>query len=240
MQSFKDIYFPNQIGYEVLHRQSHFFYCICLYANVQRTMGDWGRPPELTLLSFQQIKIVDKEGNILPVNTPGEICIRGYGVMIGYWGEKEQTESALKPTGWLHSGWDSSLEVFDWINSFWSLVNAFLSLCHVNIQPGFSMTLIVRQHTSITDTLRGCFCLKKKNGYYIMSKREINMVVTKSELIVKTGKWGRQQTSQAWAVLLSHFRPYDDTRRRREVLCLAQEYKNILPARVERSPLDSE
>lgn len=96
------------------------------------------------------------------------------------------------------------------------------------------MTLIVRQHTSITDTLRGCFCLKKKNGYYIMSKREINMVVTKSELIVKTGKWGRQQTSQAWAVLLSHFRPYDDTRRRREVLCLAQEYKNILPARVER------
>jgi len=51
-----------------------------------------------------EVKIVDKEGNIVPVNTPGEICIRGYGVMIGYWGEKEQTESALKPTGWLHSG----------------------------------------------------------------------------------------------------------------------------------------
>ena len=72
--------------------------------NVQRTVGDWGRPSELILLSFQQVKIVDKEGNIVPVNTPGEICIRGYGVMIGYWGEKEQTESALKPTGWLHSG----------------------------------------------------------------------------------------------------------------------------------------
>jgi len=51
-----------------------------------------------------EIKIVDHEGNIVPVNTPGEICIRGYGVMIGYWGEKEQTESALEPTGWLHSG----------------------------------------------------------------------------------------------------------------------------------------
>ncbi|XP_020629869.1 acyl-CoA synthetase family member 2, mitochondrial-like isoform X2 [Orbicella faveolata] len=52
----------------------------------------------------EKIKIVDHEGNIVPVNTPGEICIRGYGVMIGYWGEKEQTESALEPTGWLHSG----------------------------------------------------------------------------------------------------------------------------------------
>ena len=47
---------------------------------------------------------MDYEGNIVPVNTPGEICIRGYGVMPGYWEEKEQTESVIEPTGWLHSG----------------------------------------------------------------------------------------------------------------------------------------
>lgn len=51
LQSFKEICFPNQNGYEVLHRQSHFFYYICLYANVQQTLGDWGRPSELILLS---------------------------------------------------------------------------------------------------------------------------------------------------------------------------------------------
>ena len=63
-----------------------------------------GGRSKLLLHSFQQIKIVDREGNIVPVNTPGEICIRGYGVMRGYWGEQKQTESALEPTGWLHSG----------------------------------------------------------------------------------------------------------------------------------------
>ncbi|KAL9973510.1 hypothetical protein ACROYT_G019979 [Oculina patagonica] len=51
-----------------------------------------------------EIKIVDYEGNIVPVNTPGEICVRGYCVMMGYWGEKEQTESAIEPTGWFHTG----------------------------------------------------------------------------------------------------------------------------------------
>ena len=53
---------------------------------------------------FQQIKIVDSQGSIVPVNTPGEICIRGYCVMMGYWGEKEQTEKTVSSTGWLHSG----------------------------------------------------------------------------------------------------------------------------------------
>ncbi|XP_073252668.1 medium-chain acyl-CoA ligase ACSF2, mitochondrial-like [Porites lutea] len=51
-----------------------------------------------------EIKIVDREGSVVPVNTTGEVCIRGYCVMMGYWGEKEQTEKAVGPTGWLHTG----------------------------------------------------------------------------------------------------------------------------------------
>ena len=39
MQSFKEICFPNQNGYEVLHRQSLFFYYICRYANVHWETG---------------------------------------------------------------------------------------------------------------------------------------------------------------------------------------------------------
>ena len=58
----------------------------------------------LDFSSSQQIKIANSEGKIVPVNTPGEICMRGYCVMMGYWGEKEQTEKAVGPTGWLHSG----------------------------------------------------------------------------------------------------------------------------------------
>ena len=47
---------------------------------------------------------MDFEGKIVPINTPGEICIRGYSVMMGYWGEKEQTERVIEPSRWFHSG----------------------------------------------------------------------------------------------------------------------------------------
>lgn len=50
------------------------------------------------------MKIVDFKGNIVPVNTPGEICIRGYSVMMGYWGEEEETEDVIEPSRWFHSG----------------------------------------------------------------------------------------------------------------------------------------
>ena len=42
----------------------------------------------------------------MPVNTPGEICIRGYSVMMGYWGEEEEeeTEDVIEPSRWFHSG----------------------------------------------------------------------------------------------------------------------------------------
>lgn len=50
------------------------------------------------------MKIVDFKGNIVPVNTAGEICIRGYSVMMGYWGEEEETEDVIEPSRWFHSG----------------------------------------------------------------------------------------------------------------------------------------
>ena len=50
------------------------------------------------------MKIVDFKGNIVPVNTPGEICIRGYSVMMGYRGEEEETEDVIEPSRWFHSG----------------------------------------------------------------------------------------------------------------------------------------
>ena len=40
----------------------------------------------------------------MPVNTLGEICIRGYSVMMGYWGEEEETEDVIEPSRWFHSG----------------------------------------------------------------------------------------------------------------------------------------
>ncbi|MDD3953198.1 MAG: AMP-binding protein [Lentisphaeria bacterium] len=52
-----------------------------------------------------EIKLIDPEtGNVVPPNTPGEICCRGYNVMKGYYNMPEETARAIDSEGWLHSG----------------------------------------------------------------------------------------------------------------------------------------
>jgi len=51
-----------------------------------------------------EIKLVGEDGSVVPVNTPGEICCRGYSVMLGYWDERERTAETIDAGGWLHSG----------------------------------------------------------------------------------------------------------------------------------------
>jgi fatty-acyl-CoA synthase len=51
-----------------------------------------------------EIKIVDAEGRIVPPGTPGELCTRGYSVMLGYWGDEERTAEAIDRAGWMHTG----------------------------------------------------------------------------------------------------------------------------------------
>jgi fatty-acyl-CoA synthase len=52
-----------------------------------------------------EIKIVDAEtGRIVPKGTPGELCTRGYSVMLGYWNNPEATREAIDNARWMHTG----------------------------------------------------------------------------------------------------------------------------------------
>jgi fatty-acyl-CoA synthase len=52
-----------------------------------------------------EIKIVDPDsGRIVPRGASGELCTRGYSVMIGYWGNDQATRDAIDPAGWMHTG----------------------------------------------------------------------------------------------------------------------------------------
>jgi len=51
-----------------------------------------------------EVKIVDEQGEVVPVGTPGDICTRGYAVMRGYWDDPEKTAETVDAEGWLHSG----------------------------------------------------------------------------------------------------------------------------------------
>jgi fatty-acyl-CoA synthase len=66
---------------------------------VERRVGSIGRvQPHL------ECKLVDEQGAMVPLGTPGELCTRGYSVMLGYWGEPDKTEKVIDADGWMHSG----------------------------------------------------------------------------------------------------------------------------------------
>jgi len=52
-----------------------------------------------------EIKVVDPEtGAIVGREQPGELCTRGYSVMLGYWDEPEKTAEAIDRARWMHTG----------------------------------------------------------------------------------------------------------------------------------------
>ena len=51
-----------------------------------------------------EVKVVDLEGRIVPRGERGELCTRGYSIMLGYWDEAEKTADVLDANGWMHTG----------------------------------------------------------------------------------------------------------------------------------------
>ncbi|MFV0505680.1 MAG: AMP-binding protein [Bacteroidales bacterium] len=52
-----------------------------------------------------EIKIIDPDtGKIVPRNTPGEFCTRGYSVMLKYWNNPEATNMVIDEGRWMHTG----------------------------------------------------------------------------------------------------------------------------------------
>jgi fatty-acyl-CoA synthase len=52
-----------------------------------------------------EVKVVNPDsGLVLPRGEPGEMCTRGYSVMLGYWDEPERTAEAIDMARWMHTG----------------------------------------------------------------------------------------------------------------------------------------
>ncbi len=51
-----------------------------------------------------EVKIIGPDGEIVGRGMPGEICTRGYSVMLGYWDDEARTAEVLDTEGWMRTG----------------------------------------------------------------------------------------------------------------------------------------
>ncbi|HEX2574457.1 MAG TPA: AMP-binding protein [Polyangia bacterium] len=64
-----------------------------------------------------EIKIVSPETQaIVPRGQPGELCTRGYSVMLGYWRNDDATRQAIDPAGWMHTGDLATMDEAGYVN----------------------------------------------------------------------------------------------------------------------------
>jgi len=56
------------------------------------------------VLDDVEVMICDAEGNEVPRNTPGEVWLKTFRAMDGYWGNPEKTRVTVDTSGWVHTG----------------------------------------------------------------------------------------------------------------------------------------
>lgn len=57
-----------------------------------------------TVQDHLEIKIIDENGRIIKRGEHGELCTRGYSVMLKYWNDPENTKKVLDNARWMHTG----------------------------------------------------------------------------------------------------------------------------------------
>ncbi|AZQ74124.1 MULTISPECIES: AMP-binding protein [Streptomyces] len=68
--------------------------------DLARRTGTVGR-----VLPHIEVKITDPaDGTTVPRGEPGELCTRGYSVMLGYWDDPERTAEVVDADRWMHTG----------------------------------------------------------------------------------------------------------------------------------------
>jgi fatty-acyl-CoA synthase len=64
-----------------------------------------------------EIKIVDpKSSEVVSRGAPGELCTRGYSVMLGYWNNPEASQEAIDAARWMHTGDLATMDDAGYVN----------------------------------------------------------------------------------------------------------------------------
>lgn len=64
-----------------------------------------------------EVKIIDPtNGDIVDYGESGELCTRGYSVMLGYWNDPARTQEAIDTDGWMHTGDLATMDPDGYVN----------------------------------------------------------------------------------------------------------------------------
>jgi len=64
-----------------------------------------------------EVKVIDPAtGQIVPRGASGELCTRGYSVMLGYWNDEAATRAAIDAAGWMHTGDLATMDAEGYLN----------------------------------------------------------------------------------------------------------------------------
>jgi fatty-acyl-CoA synthase len=67
---------------------------------LERRVGSVGR-----VAPHVEVRVIDPQTQrVVERGEPGELCTRGYSVMLGYWEDRERTAEAIDRAGWMHTG----------------------------------------------------------------------------------------------------------------------------------------
>jgi fatty-acyl-CoA synthase len=79
---------------------------------VEKRVGTVGR-----VHPHVEVKIIDPAtGKGVPRGTPGELCTRGYSVMLGYWNDESATSAAIDSARWMHTGDLATMDAEGYVN----------------------------------------------------------------------------------------------------------------------------
>ncbi|MFV0526732.1 MAG: class I adenylate-forming enzyme family protein [Acidimicrobiales bacterium] len=100
--------FPDTVGFSGAYGQTETTSTVAVLSPEDHQLDDDTKLARLRsvgqVLDDVEVRIVDDGGNVLGPGEPGEVQLRTYRSMDGYWGSEEKTRVTIDDEGWVHTG----------------------------------------------------------------------------------------------------------------------------------------
>ncbi len=100
--------FPQSVGFSGAYGQTETTSTVAVLGPDDHVLDSDVKKARLSsvgqVLDDVEVRIVDPAGNVMGPGEPGEVQLRTYRAMDGYWGAEEKTRVTIDDEGWVHTG----------------------------------------------------------------------------------------------------------------------------------------